>query len=145
MNTQGIILEKKTFTTGCGVKLNYTFVPAICTVMYQKYYSTFLTVNAKVQEQNKRMNDPEQMAQIALSPALIEEFNKEAEQNALDMQAVNDMGDEVILLILSKNKQKYDNIDIDFINTNMTTTDKVSFLSYSVIGEPENQKKNINK
>lgn len=144
MNTQGMLLEKKTFKTGCGTKLNYTFVPAIATALYEKYTTAFFKANIKVQEQNAFMNDPDKMAVLALDPNAADKFNQDAQNNLEKMIEVNKMGDELILLILSKNNQK-EEITIDYINNNMTTGDKVSFLTYAVIGDPDSQKKNIQR
>lgn len=102
---QSIISEEKIFTTGSGVKLNYSFVPALATRLFSDYMQKSLAYAPRVFKLQEQLQDEEFKKDLLASNERVTQFNEENSFLKEDGEAINALGMKIILMILERNDQ----------------------------------------
>lgn len=128
-NVESLISEKRVFTSGCGTKFNYSFVPAIINELYVKYFDS---IN-EVLRLNKEIK-------MSLLKGKEEKIELKKEYVKVSQESKN-LVDKILTLILSKNPQEWetDNL-IEFVYENMDIKEINQFIVSAVEGTPQEKK-----
>jgi hypothetical protein len=142
MFIQSEIGDKKVFTSGTGKLFQYTFVPAIASKLYQKYYA----LSTQTYDMYKEIKKIPDFKKLTKNPEGIqkrldksEEFRKLAEES-------NQIGLKIIKMVLTRNPQADQLPDSDeeledYIMTEMSIEDMNRFI-LAVCSPDVDEKKN---
>ena len=137
---QSIISKGKIYITGSGVKLNYSFVPALANRLFTDYMQKSIIFAPKIYRLNEKLQDVEYKKLLVSSEETINAFNEENKELQKEGEEINAMGMKIILMILERNEQPIE-INEEAILTEMDLNDMNGFLQASC-SVSDAQKKN---
>lgn len=108
MKLQEKLNKKRFFTTGSGKRLNISFTPALASFKYEEYAQKSATLEPKLQAEQMKLMNPEYKKGVLSNPEQLKEFNETARKLREEAQEVNDLGLEIITIVLEENEQDFE-------------------------------------
>lgn len=108
MKLQEKLNKKRVFITGSRKKLNISFVPALASYKYEEYAQKSATLEPKLKAEQIKLLNPEYKKGVLSNPEQLTEFNETARKLREEAQEVNDLGLEIITIVLEENDQDFD-------------------------------------
>lgn len=147
--------NKRIYESGCGSEFNYSWVPSVVNKIYENYVNASIRLAPKIAKCQARATDKEFLQSVVTDSKTLEKHSRETSKVARDAKEVNQLGMQIMIIVLKKNKQPFETFNIveeeqiewtdsdyeNYIGENMSTEDQASFISCICVGNKEDQKK----
>lgn len=134
--------EKKIYKTTGNHKVNYTFVPAICSKLYIQYADLFKEVATTALELNKEAKENQE--KLVSDEEYRDDWNQRGQELRDKSEEVNRLGLQIMSIVITNNLQEFevteDTVE-DLIYMKFSIEDMREFIQYCCSITTDDEKK----